>query len=146
MAEQQTPETVPGIDHEYAFSIRIDSSGRLQFQGEMRSRVFEPASGGEIWGPKLQGRVVPQSGADFASNGLMDSHLMLQASDGTWIYMNLVGYEHQETEDGSDYFRVTPYFDAPEGSWAWLAKTVFVGIGERHHNPAHTLVHFHEVM
>ena len=146
MAQQDDSSDVPVIDHTYAFSMRIDSAGRLEFQGEMRSRAFEPASGGEIWGPKLQGRVVPQSGADFASNGLSDSHLMLQASDGTWIYMNLVGYEHAETADGSPYFRVTPYFDTPAGSWAWLAKTVFVGIGERHHNPAHTLIHFHEVL
>lgn len=146
MAEQDSAGAVPGIDLEYAFSMRINSGGRLQFQGEMRSRVFEPASGGEIWGPKLQGRVVPQSGADFASNGLMDSHLMLQASDGTWIYMNLQGYEHDNTDGGAPYFRVTPYFDTPQGPWAWLAKTVFVGIAERYHNPAHTLIHFHQLL
>src|SRR5690606_1744421 len=54
MAQQDDTATVPAIDHAYAFSIRIDSAGRLEFQGEMRSRAFEPASGGEIWGPKLQ--------------------------------------------------------------------------------------------
>lgn len=137
---------IPGIDLDYAFSMRIDSSGRLLFNGEMRTRVFEPASGGEIWGPKLQGRVVPQSGGDFGSDSLMDTHLMVQASDGTWIYMNLLGYEHDLTDDGSPYFRVTPYFDAPEGPWAWLAKTVFIGHAERHHNPAHTLIHFHQML
>jgi hypothetical protein len=137
---------IPGIDLEYAFSMRIDSGGRLVFNGEMRTRVFEQANGGEIWGPKLQGRVVPQSGADFASNNQMDAHLMLQASDGTWIYMNLLGYEHEQTDDGSPYFRVTPYFDTPEGHWAWLAKTVFIGAAERHHNPAHTLIHFHQLL
>jgi hypothetical protein len=137
---------VPGIDFTHAFSMRIDSSGRLAFNGEMRTRVFEPATGGEIWGPKLQGRVVPASGADFGGNELMNTHLMLQASDGTWIYMNLLGYEHQQTDDGSAYFRVTPYFDTPEGPWAWLSKTVFIGMAERHHNPAHTIIHFHEVL
>jgi hypothetical protein len=76
----------------------------------------------------------------------MDSHLMLQASDGTWIYMNLLGYEHEQTEDGRPYFRVTPYFDTPEGSWDWLSKTVFIGTAERLHNPAHTLIHFHELL
>jgi hypothetical protein len=137
---------IPAIDLAHAFSMRIDSGGRLAFEGEMRTRTFEPASGGEIWGPKLQGRVVPQSGADFASNNQMDAHLMLQASDGTWIYMNLLGYEHTQTEDGSPYFRVTPYFDAPQGPWAWLAKTVFIGTAERRHDPAHTLIHFYELL
>lgn len=142
MAQQ---EDIPAINHNYAFSMRIDSEGRIEFQGEMRSRTFEATAGGEIWGPKLQGRVVPRSGADYASNDLMDAHMMLQAGDGTWIYMNLLGYEHAITDDGSPYFRVAPYFDSPEGPHAWLAKTVFIGIGERHHNPDHTIIHFHEI-
>ncbi len=137
---------LPQVNLDYAFSLRIDSGGRIEFEGQMRSRVFEPAAGGEIWGPKLQGRVVPQSGGDFASNDLTDSHLMLQASDGTWVYMNLLGYEHAGTEGGSPYFRVAPYFDAPRGPHEWLAKTVFIGTGERHSNPAHTIIHFYEVL
>ena len=134
---------IPVIDLDYAFSMRIDSSGRIAFAGPMRTRVFEQVSGGEVWGPRLQGRVVPQSGADFASNGLMDMHVMLQASDGTWLYMNLLGYEHEE--DGA-YFRVTPYFDAPQGAHEWLAQTVFLGTGQRFQSPAHTLIHFHTVL
>lgn len=137
---------IPAIDLAYAFSMRIESSGRLAFTGQMRTRIFEPASGGEIWGPKLQGRVVPQSGADFASNNLMDAHMMLQSADGTWIYMNLLGYEHNMTADSSAYFRVTPYFDTPDGPYAWLSKTVFIGTAERHHNPAHTIIHFYELL
>src|SRR5690606_42055348 len=125
---------------------RIESAGRIEFEGEMRSRAFEPVDGGEVWGPRLQGRVVPRSGADYASNDLLDAHLMLQASDGTWLYMNLLGYEHDLAEEGGNYFRVTPYFDAPSGPWEWLAKTVFIGTGERHSNPAHLLIHFHEVL
>jgi hypothetical protein len=137
---------IPGINHQYAFSMRIESEGHIEFQGPMRSRTFEPTAGGEIWGPKLQGRVVPRSGADFASNDMMDAHMMLQTTDGTWVYMNLLGYEHQVTEDGSPYFRVAPYFDTPAGAHEWLGKTVFIGIGERHHNPDYTLIHFHEIL
>lgn len=142
MAQQD----IPDIQMAYAFSMRIDDSGRIAFQGPMRSRAFEPVSGGEIWGPRLQGRVVPNSGADYATNGLLDTHLMLQASDGTWIYMNQLGYEHDETEDGSAYFRVTPYFDTPAGPHEWLAKTVFIGTGERHSNPNHLIFHYYEIL
>jgi hypothetical protein len=60
--------------------------------------------------------------------------------------MNLLGYEHADTEDGSPYFRVAPYFDAPRGPHEWLAKTVFLGTGERHSNPAHTIIHCYEVL
>jgi hypothetical protein len=137
---------VPPINLEYAFSMRIENSGRIQFEGQMRSRVFEPATGGEIWGPKLQGRIVPQSGADYASNNMMNAHMMLQMSDGTWVYMNLLGYEHTATDDGSLYFRVSPYFDAPAGTFEWLAKTVFIGTGERHNNPGEMVLHFYELL
>lgn len=137
---------VPAIGLDYAFSMRIENSGRIMFEGQMRSRVFEPVSGGEVWGPKLQGRVVPHSGADFASNAMMDAHLMLQAADGTWLYLNLIGYEHEQGQDGSPYFRVSPYFDAPQGPYEWLAKTVFIATGARHHNPAHTIIHVYELL
>ncbi|HTQ99158.1 MAG TPA: DUF3237 family protein [Candidatus Acidoferrum sp.] len=130
---------VPSIDLDFAFSIRLETGGRVEFEGPMRSRVFEPITGGEVFGSRLSGRVVPQSGADFASNNLMDAHLMLQASDGTWLYMNLFGYEHKVTPDGSPYFRVAPYFDTPAGAWEWLGKTVFIGTAERH--PNQLLVH-----
>ena len=138
-------ESIPEIPVDYAFSIRFELSGHIEFQGPMRSRTFEPSSGGEIWGPKLQGRVVPQSGADFSSDNLKDTHLMLQATDGTWIYMNQFGYEDNDTEDGVPYFMVTPYFDTPVGPHDWLAKTVFVGKGERHRNPDHLIIHYYEV-
>ena len=140
MAQQE----IPDIQLRYAFSIRIDDSGRIAFQGPMRSRSFQPVSGGEIWGPRLQGRVVPQSGADYASNNLLEAHLMLQASDGTWIYMNQLGYEHEA--EGEPYLRVTPYFDTPEGPHEWLAKTVIVGTGERHSNPNHSIFHYYELL
>lgn len=142
MAQQDIPQ----INQQYAFSMRIESEGRIEFQGPMRSRTFEPTAGGEIWGPKLQGRVVPQSGADYASNDLMDAHMMLQATDGTWIYMNLIGYEHNRTADEESYFSVAPYFDTPSGPHEWLSKTVFIGMGERHRNPDHLLIHFHEIL
>src|SRR5690606_9280984 len=87
-----TPDT-PSIDLEHAFSIRFELGGHIDFSGAMRSRTFEPVVGGEIFGPKLQGRVVPQSGADYSSNGLMDTRLMLQSAEGIWIYMDQYGYE-----------------------------------------------------
>ena len=146
MAEQDLAASLPQIDHTYAFSIRINTEGHVEFEGPMRSRTFEPTSGGEIWGPKLEGRVVPNSGADYASNNMMDAHMMLQAADGTWIYMNILGYEREDEDDESAYFRVAPYFDTPKGEHDWLSKTVFVGIGERHTNPNHLIIHFHEIL
>ncbi len=121
---------IPQINLDYAFTMRLQTNGRVAFEGAMRSRVFEPVIGGEVFGPRLSGRVVPQSGADYATNNMMDMQLMLQAEDGTWIHMNLVGYENTNPE-GVPYFRVSPYFDTPTGDWEWLSKTVFIATGER---------------
>lgn len=142
---------VPTIDLEYVFSVRIDFEQRISIQGPLRSRVYVPPAGGEVWGPRLQGKVVPYSGADFASNGLLNAHYMLQANDGAWIYVNNMGYLYPlegESVDRSDaswggdrefYFRITPYFDAPIGPHEWLTHTVIVGTGQRHANPDHTI-------
>jgi hypothetical protein len=137
---------VPSIELEYAFSIRIENSGRIQFEGPMRSRVFEPATGGEIRGPKLQGRVVPYSGADFAifkdlSQGIKaNTHDMLEADDGTWIYINNRGFLNRPPDPDNPgqtklYFRMTPIFEAPFGPHEWLARTMVLGTGERLSNP-----------
>lgn len=137
---------IPELELEYAFTIRFELDGRIAFEGLISDRTFDPVSGGEIWGDKLQGRVVPNSGADFSTKGLMNTNLMLQASDGTWIYMNQLGYEHEGFEEGTPYFRVTPYFDTPAGEHQWLSRAVFLGTGERHSNPDHLIIHYYEVL
>ncbi|MCP5145385.1 MAG: DUF3237 domain-containing protein [Gammaproteobacteria bacterium] len=154
MAEQE----IPGIELEYVFSIRIDFKERINMQGPRRDRVYVPPIGGDIWGPKLQGRVVPYSGADFASGGLLNAHYMLQADDGTWIYINNMGYLYARDGSGTRlddpswggdrdyYFRLTPYFDAPHGPHEWLNDTVILGTGQRHANPDHTIFTYYAVL
>ena len=84
-------EVVP-IKLEYVFQIRIDFSERVSFDTPNGRRAYVPAVSGVIEGPRLQGKVVPHSGADYAGNGRLDAHYMLQASDGTMIYINNTGY------------------------------------------------------
>ncbi|MBC2667878.1 DUF3237 domain-containing protein [Novosphingobium piscinae] len=109
---------------------------------------------GTITGPHLNGRVVPQSGADWALFrpdqvlGL-DARYMLEAEDGTLILMRNTGYlagrapdvipriQKWMFENGppvpfEDYYlRTTPTFEVEEGRYDWLMRTVVVGIGTR---------------
>lgn len=80
------PDDRVSLRARYAFSIAIFFKERVHIDSE-RGRAFVPAVGGEIWGPRLQGKVVPYGGADYASGGF-DAHYMLQASDGALIYIN----------------------------------------------------------
>jgi hypothetical protein len=143
---------------EYVFQVRIDFKERVSFKTPNGRRAYVPAISGVIEGPRLQGRVVPRSGADYAGNGRLDAHYMLEASDGTMIYINNTGYlypmdgkpiDRNDPSWGGDrefYFRCTPYFDTPVGPHDWLTRTVIVGSGKRHANPDYTIFTYYAVL
>ncbi|HXQ25447.1 MAG TPA: DUF3237 domain-containing protein [Candidatus Acidoferrales bacterium] len=154
---KQLGEIAP-IKLEYVFQVRIDFSERVSLKTPTGSRAYVPAISGAIEGPRLQGRVVPHSGADYAANGRLNAHYMLQASDGTMIYINNMGYlypidgkpiDRNDPSWGGDrefYFRCTPVFDAPIGPHDWLTRTVIVGSGKRYANPDHTIFTYYAVL
>lgn len=157
---------------EFAFRIRIDFKERLRFEPTtpMGGRVYVPPISGEISGPRLQGIVMPYSGADWARgrpDGVaeLNAHYMLQANDGTPIYIYNRGYLYGRGDDGrplvlsdeekknqgfrikpNTYFHVTPVFDAPVGPHDWLTRTVIVGRGRRVPEPDHTVFEYFAVV
>lgn len=137
---------------ELAFHVRLDfpEGPRTRFTpgGTSFTRGFVGLAGGEVSGPMLAGRVVPNSGGDwprFWQGGLaeFDAHYMLEAEDGTPIYVRNSGLawstpdafariEAGETVGPEEnYVRCTPRFEAPAGPYEWLTRTVFVGVAER---------------
>jgi hypothetical protein len=149
---------VPQLELEYVFQVRIDFKERVRFQTPYGKRVYVPVEGGEIWGPRLQGRVVPRSGADYAGPLGLNAHYMLEAADGTPIYIHNRGYlrrvDGREVPlgdptwggDAEHYFRVCPTFDAPIGPHDWLTRTLIVGTAERHAVPNdHTIFTYYAV-
>ena len=124
-------------------------------------RGFTGAAGGTIEGPRLQGRVVPNSGGDyplFRPDGAVElnAHYLLEASDGTRIYLQNTGFRYASEEvnrrmaanevvDSSDYyFRLTPKFDVPVGPHDWLTRTIFVGSADRRED--HSIFEYYEVL
>ena len=146
------------IKLEYVFQVRIDFKERVSFEGPNGRRAYVPAISGVIEGPRLQGIVVPHSGADYAGHGRLNAHYMLQASDGTMIYINNTGYlypkdgkpiDRNDPTWGGDrefYFRCTPVFDTPVGPHDWLTRTVIIGSGKRHANPDYTIFTYYAVL
>jgi hypothetical protein len=137
---------IPGIELEYAFSITMAFAERIDFVGPRRGKGYVPPASGTVYGPLLNGRVVPYSGADFAifkdiSQGIKaNTHYMLEADDGTWIYINNRGFLNRSPDPDNPgqtklYFRMTPIFEAPFGPHEWLARTMVLGTGERLSNP-----------
>ena len=161
-------ETSVSLKLEHVFDVRIDFHER---------RVFGPVSGGAsqgytsvksglVEGPRLNGRVVDYSGADWATvrtDGVVElnAHYLLEASDGALIYIRNLGYVYGASpasapgaaaqgatgaaQPRSAYFRCTPYFRAPQGPHDWLNRTVIVGGGERRTNPDHSVFRYYAV-
>ncbi len=165
---------VKAIPTLFAFRIRIFFTERTRFSPTTPSggRVYVPPAGGDISGPRLQGRVIPFSGADWArghSDGAseLNAHYMLEASDGTPIYINNRGFLYGRDSDGhplppekknmpsqqrpsadgstrwtiapDTYFICLPTFDAPVGPHDWLTRHAFIGRGRRISTPDHTV-------
>jgi hypothetical protein len=160
----------PGLT--FAFRVRIFFKERVHFEPTTPNggRVYVPPAGGDVSGPRLQGRVVPYSGADWArrhTDGVaeLNAHYMLEASDGTPIYLHNRGYLYGRNPEGTPimptnkgsqvrpdadgkttwgvapdtYFICIPAFDTPVGPHDWLTRHVIMGRGRRIPAPDHTV-------
>jgi hypothetical protein len=164
--------SVAPLPLQFAFRVRIYFTERLRFMPTTPNggRVYVPPAGGDISGPRLQGRVVPNSGADWARGrvgfgAVLNAHYMLEAADGTPIYLHNRGYLYGRDDGGNalppveregsrtdvaggttpwqiaddTYFVCTPEFDCPVGPHDWLTRLVIVGRGRRIPSPDHTV-------
>ena len=142
---------------EFVFSIRLYFT-RVNTLGEMPSGAGRGAvyvDGGSIEGPRLSGKVLPGSGADWAlfrPDGVLatDARYMLEADDGTLILLYNRGYLWGRTPDvipriqdfmfrggpavphEEFYLRSAPTFEVQKGKHDWLMRHIFVGIGDRY--------------
>jgi hypothetical protein len=153
----QVPATL-----EYVFEMKVNFRPERCVFGPLPgggSQGYTPCADGQIYGPRLSGRVVPDSGADYADvrgDGtiVINSHYLLEADDGTKIYINNRGYLIPAPKVGARvshgtpqpaYFRFTPTFVVPAGPHEWLGKTLFVGAGERRSDPDHSIFTYYAV-
>jgi hypothetical protein len=148
---------------EHVFDITVEFGADRTIFGPLPGgwhQGYTPALSGTISGPRLNGTVMPQSGADYAlvrSDGTVElnAHYLLRADDGTLIYLANRGYVVPAGADSArvndqglrqpSYFRCAPTFRVPEGPHDWLARTVIVGAGERRQDPDHSIFRYYAV-
>lgn len=150
---------------EFAFDIRLEFHSRLRVgpnyaQGALG---FVGIAGGIVRGPALNGRILPNSGGDWANmraDGTVEfrAHYLIEADDGTIIHVQNSGYgrakpealaigePHDQSELQPHYFRVTPRFETPVGAHDWLTRMVVLGVGERRADPDRTIFHYYKVL
>ncbi len=158
-----TPD-IPQLGLRWAFSVRVFFVDRvlLNTMESATGRGYTAVGGGDIWGPKLQGRVLPHSGADYYHSSFT-TYYMLEASDGALIFIHNRGTMRRfGSPEGTPYkelkapadakdvkwtrFRAHPVFTAPNGPHSWMNDTVFVANSQRQANPDHTVFTYYEVL
>jgi hypothetical protein len=153
---------IPKVGLRWAFSATVFFTDRIMI-GSPAPRGYTSVGGGEIWGPRLQGRVLPASGADYYK-GSFNTYYMFEASDGALIFIHNRGTMRRfqappepgkaltpanTAEPGAPVwtrFRATPVFTAPIGPHDWMNRTVFVANSQRQDHPDHTVFTYYEVL
>ncbi|MFL6605812.1 MAG: DUF3237 domain-containing protein [Steroidobacteraceae bacterium] len=154
----------------HAFDVRINFATRWvigPIPGGAKVGYTAVGEASTVSGPRLTGKVVDYSGADWPivrQDGVVElnAHYMIEADDGTRIYIRNMGYVHGPLRtDGQAadeppaipaYFRCTPYFRAPVGPHDWLNRTVIVGVGARRPQsrpedpPDHSLFRYYAIL
>jgi hypothetical protein len=153
---------IPRVGLRWAFSATVFFADRIMI-GSPQPRGYTSVGGGEIWGPRLQGRILPASGADYYK-GSFTTYYMFEASDGALIFIHNRGTMRRfeappepgkplvpvaSPEPGKPVwtrFRATPVFTAPHGPHDWMNRTVFVANAQRQDHPDHTVFTYYEVL
>lgn len=117
-----------------------------QTPGGLR-RIVEIVEG-SFEGPLLRGTILP-GGADWQilrTDGVAElhAHYVLKTDDGVLIQVRNRGLRHgpeavlrriaegERVDPVEYYFRAAPVFDAPEGRYEWLNRSVFVATAARY--------------
>ena len=117
-------------------------------------------TGGSVRGPMMNAIVVPDSGADWQliqPDGFseLDTRYTLRTAEGQLVYVQNVGIRHappdvmkrlnagEIVDPKLVYFRTVPKFETSAPELQWLARSVFVGVGER--SPNEVIVRFYRL-
>lgn len=110
-------------------------------------RMIVNVAGGRFVGPKLNGAVMPMSGADWSrirpdGSGALDVRMCFKTDDGAIIYVHWLGLmvfaeaeqayalDFGKPDDpagaGRYYFRTSPQFEVADPRYAWLNTIVAI--------------------
>jgi hypothetical protein len=160
MAQSNSGAAPPAPKLVFAFELRAQVGPPTEI-GQVphgRRRIVQ-ILGGTVRGPQFSAKVVP-GGADWQliqPDGFseLDTRYTLETEQGQLVYVQNAGMRHAppdvmqkllagETVDPQlVYFRTVPKFETSAPELQWLARSVFVGVGERF--PTEVVVRFYRL-
>lgn len=134
---------------EWVFSLRATLAPPVEL-GTLDDgrRRFIAITGGEVYGPRLKGSVMP-GGGDWQTiqpEGMtkVEARYFLKAADGTVIEVHNPGVrtadpgtiealaKGEKVDPSAYYFRTSPVFRVAGNALAWMQRHTFVARGIRH--------------
>ena len=156
---QQAAPPAPKL--EFAFELHAEV-GKPDEVGAVPggTRRVIPVLGGTFNGPGLKGKILP-GGADhqlLQSDGFtqLEARYIIQTEQGEMIYVTNRGMRHgpadvlqrlnagERVDPNLIYFRTAATLDTPAPRLQWMARSIFVCVGERY--PTEVVVRFYRVL
>lgn len=159
--QQTSPAAAPTPPRlTFAFELRARVGNPIEVgQVTHGRRRIVPIEGGTVKGPQLNG-TVPAGGADWQTiqaDGFteLDTRYTILTDKNELVYVQNAGIRTaapdvmqkllagQTVDPSLVYFRTQPKFETSAAGLQWLAKSLFVGVGERY--PTEVVVRFFKV-
>lgn len=136
----------PELDHVCTLHVTLDPI-REMGTGRAGARRIIPIVGGTVTGPRINGRIL-NLGADWQTlfaDGLaeLDTRYAMETDDCATIEIVNYGYRHgpkevleavargEPVDPASYYMRTHARLETGDDRYAWVNRTLFVGVGAR---------------
>lgn len=137
---------IPELEHVADLNVRIAAPLEIgRIAGNLRRMI--PIAGGEVFGPRIRGKVLP-GGADYQvmrSDGITDLHAryVIETEDRSLIYVENTGIRcgppelmeklrrGEPVDPALIYFRSAPRFETAAPGYEWLMRSLFLCSGAR---------------
>lgn len=136
----------PNLELVCTLDVELDQI-REMGSGRAGTRRIIPIIGGTVSGPRLSGRIL-NLGADWQtlfSDGLaeLDTRYAMETHDGATIEIVNYGFRHgpaevldavargEDVDPSSYYMRTQARLETGDPRYAWVNRTLFIGVGAR---------------
>lgn len=131
-------------EHLFSYSCSIYPNMELIKNAPFGMRCHGYISGGEVWGPKFNGKLRPVGGdwSVVSPNGVvnLDVRATLESNDGAIVYMRYggrmdlgspQGYEDYKAEKfpPKSYINIMPILETDHPDYEWMNRVSCFGIG-----------------